>query len=262
MKPLIAVAGLVAACLAVYDALDLNAGGNVLARERTLYGCLRVVSSPDGRWRELYNNTTLHGGEDRQASGGLLTYYSTTSGVGKLIGSKQAKSPSIKVGAIGLGTGSLNWHMRPQDSITFYEIDPEVKALAMKYFTYLDRGNFSVVLGDGRKSLEGEASQQFDVLVLDAFSGDAIPTHLLTREAAAVYKRHLKPDGGIAIHITNPYADLTPVVRALARDLGMSVTVTTLEWGTWATLSPGGGAPEGKIIEWTDQRSSVLSVLY
>jgi len=262
IKPVIAAAALAAAYLAIYDALGINSGGVILARERTLYGCLKVSATPDGRWRELYNNTTLHGGEDREVSGGLLTYYSTTSGVGRLIRAKQAVSPSIKVGAIGLGTGSINWSMRGADFITFYEIDPEVEVLARKYFTYLEHGNVKVVIGDGRKSLEQEESRQFDVLAIDAFSGDAIPTHLLTREAAAVYKRHLKGDGAIAIHITNPYADLKPVVKAIARELGMSVTITTVGYGTWATLTPGGPAPEGRIIEWTDEHNSVLSVVY
>jgi len=268
MKPLVAVATLTAACCAVYHAFDMSCTGKVVVRERTLYGSLRVIDSPDGRYREFYNNTTLHGAEDRQVSGGGLSYYSATSGVGQIIKLKQAKSPSIKVGAVGLGVGTINQHMRPADFITFYEIDPEVEVLARKYFTYLAHGNVTVVIGDGRKSLEREESQQYDILVLDAFSGDAIPTHLLTKEAAAVYRRHLKPDGALAIHITNAYVDLEPVVNAMARDLGMSIDIARegLIIGedpiTWAIIHPGGPAPEGKFIEWTDQRGSVMSALY
>jgi hypothetical protein len=261
MKPVVAIAALAAIGCAVYDTMDLDSDQHVLIRARTLYGCLSITASPDGRWRELYNNYTLHGGEDREVDGGYLTYYSTTSGVAKLIAARQRESPSIKVGAVGLGTGTLNWHMRPDDSMTFYEIDPKVEELSTKYFTYLERDNTWVVLGDARRSLERQESQQFDVLVLDAFSGDAIPTHLLTKEAGAIYRRHLKPDGAIAINITNRYADLEPVAKGLACDLGMSVTLTSEGWATWATLTPGGPAPDGKIIEWTDQRNSILSVL-
>jgi len=262
LKPVVAAAAIAAICCAVYDTLDLKSEQHVLVRARTLYSCLSVVTSPDDRFRELYNNYTLHGGEDRREYGGYVTYYSrTTSGVGKVIAAKQELRPSIKVGAVGLGTGTLNWLMRPEDSMTFYEIDPKVEDIATTYFTYLDRDNTFIVLGDARKSMEAQEPQQYDVLVLDAFSGDAIPMHLLTREAGAVYKRHLKPDGALAIHITNRYADLEPVVRGLAADLGMSVAITQDDWSTWVTLTPGPYEPSGRILHWTDQLSSILSVM-
>ena len=154
------------------------------------------------------------------------SYYGPHSGVGRAIACLQKSGP-IRVGAIGLGVGTVAAYARPGDLFRFYEINPEVLRLATQRFTYLAdcRGTCEVVLGDARLSLEAEEPPQpFDLLVLDAFSGDAIPTHLLTREAFDVYRRHLAPDGAIAVHISNNYLNLAPVVRRLAEHCGMKTT--------------------------------------
>ena len=130
------------------------------------------------------------------------------------------------MGVIGLGTGSIAVHGRLGDNFRFYEINPVVEQLSKTYFTYRadSKAHVEVDMGDARVRLEQEAAQgelqQFDVLAVDAFSSDSIPSHLLTAECAELYKRHLKPDGILVIHISNRFLDLNPVVRALAQRLG------------------------------------------
>ena len=109
--------------------------------------------------------------------------------------------------------------------------------------------------------MQQEPDQNLDVLAVDAFNGDAIPTHLLTREAGLIYQRHLKASGALAIHITNAHVDLMPVVRGLARSLGMTVEFQKTDKTVWAILRPGATRVESKVLEWTDDRSSILSVL-
>ncbi len=162
------------------------------------------------------------------------TYYSEDSGVGRTIGYfRQHSSPGgLRVGAVGLGTGTLAAYIDKGDSICFYEINPAVIDIADsgRWFTYLedckDRGGeYQIKLGDARLTLERELKekqpQHFQVLVLDAFSGDAIPVHLLTEEAFRVYLEHLVEDGAIAVHISNRYLDLEPVVRGAAETFGL-----------------------------------------
>jgi SAM-dependent methyltransferase len=121
-----------------------------------------------------------------------------------------------------LGAGTLAAYGKTSDYFRFYEINPQMVGIAKNYFSYLrdSPAHIDIVLGDARLSLESEAPQQFDVLAVDAFSGDAIPVHLLTREAFAVYLRHLKPDGILAVHTSNTYLNLPPVVELLAEDAG------------------------------------------
>ena len=121
---------------------------------------------------------------------------------------------------IGLGAGTLAAYGKRGDSFRFYEINPQVLVVASSWFTFLKQSpaTSEIVLGDARLSLESEPSQQFDVLAVDAFSGDAIPVHLLTKEAFAVYFRHLKADGILAVHTSNTYLNLAPVVKLLAED--------------------------------------------
>ena len=142
----------------------------------------------------------------------------------------------MRVGVVGLGVGTLAAYAREGDEYEFFEINPEVPRLARKYFTYLAdcRGKCDIVLGDARLSLERPSSEKFDLLALDAFSGDSIPTHLLTREALAVYLRRLAPGGLIAVHVTNRYLSLAPVVRAAAADAKL-VAVRVYNAGTTKT---------------------------
>jgi spermidine synthase len=135
------------------------------------------------------------------------------------------------VGVIGLGVGTLATYGRPGDRYRMYEINPQVVDIAWQWFSYLkeSRASIEVVLGDARLQLEREAPQQFDVLVIDAFSSDSIPAHLLTREAMQVYLRHVKPDGVVALHVTNRFLDLPPVVRRIADELGLAAVMVSDE---------------------------------
>jgi SAM-dependent methyltransferase len=128
----------------------------------------------------------------------------------------------VRVGVIGLGTGTIAAYGRKGDAYRFYDIDPNVVEVARTQFTYLaDSGaRIDIVVGDARLSLEREAPQQFDVLAVDAFAGDAIPVHLITREALAVYLRHMKPDGIVAFHVSNRFLRLIPVVARIAKEDG------------------------------------------
>jgi spermidine synthase len=130
------------------------------------------------------------------------------------------RSP-IKAGVIGLGAGILASYAEPGDELCFYEINPLVETIAREQFTYLSdaKGKVDVVIGDGRLSLEREPNQHYDLLVVDAFSGDLIPVHLLTRQAMELYFSHLKTTGILAIHISNQHLNLAPVVEQLSRSL-------------------------------------------
>ncbi len=194
-----------------------------LATVRNFYGEVqiheRAASRPDEHDRVMFHGGTIHGVQYQHPAyrRDPVTYYDEASGIG-LAFAHHGNRPGLHVGVVGLGIGTLATYARPGQRFRFYELNPAVKTLAERYFSYLSdcQGQVSVVLGDARLSLAKEAPQQFDLLVLDAFSGDAIPTHLLTKEALAVYERHLRPDGTLAIHITNRYLDLAPVVRGLA----------------------------------------------
>lgn len=149
-----------------------------------------------------------------------IAYYAPVSGVGMAI--KHLRKPSLRVGVVGLGAGTLAAYAEPGDLFRIYEINPLVEKLAREEFTYLAdcRGTAEIILGDARLSLEQEKNQQYDLLVVDAFSGDSIPAHLLTTQALELYFRHLKPDGILALHISNAHLDLEPVVDKLSSVLG------------------------------------------
>jgi spermidine synthase len=133
-----------------------------------------------------------------------------------------ARDETLRVGIIGLGAGTIATYGQPGDQFRFYEINPDVEQFARKYFSFLEdsQADVQVVLGDARLSMEQESPQEYDVLVLDAFSGDAIPAHLLTQEAFEIYLRHLKPNGVIAANISNRHLDLEPVVENLGAHFG------------------------------------------
>jgi hypothetical protein len=202
---------------------------DAVALMRNFYGTLRVrethLPPQSDTDRQLLNGTIEHGAEwfAPQFRGQPLTYYAPDSGLGFAM--RLCCGQGVKrVGVIGLGTGTVAAYGNAGDFIQFYEINPLVEGLARLWFTFLhdSPAHTSVVLGDARLSLASEGNQNFNVIVIDAFSGDAIPVHLLTREALALYRRHLQPDGVIAFHVSNQYIDLEPVVAAIAADAGMS----------------------------------------
>src|SRR3984885_1536219 len=201
---------------------------DAVALMRNFYGTLRVREShlppQSDTDRQLLNGTIEHGAEwfAPQFLGQPLTYYAPDSGLG--LAMRLCCGAGVKqVGVIGLGTGTVAAYGNPGDAIRFYEINPLVERLARHWFTFLhdSPARIDVILGDARFSLAAEKSQQFNVIVVDAFSGDAIPVHLLTREALALYRRHLQPGGVIVFHVSNQYINLEPVVAAIAGDAGM-----------------------------------------
>jgi len=214
---------------------------NILTK-RNFYGVLRVNEVDVGKkfaTRFLYHGRITHGEQflTPQLRSYPRAYYGPKSGISLAIRrhpqyfnlnnrEDKAQQGGLHVGNIGLGVGTIAAYSRPGDTYRFYEINPDVDRIAREYFTYLKdaKGTHQVVLGDGRISLERELvnnnRQQFDVLAVDAFSGDGIPIHLLTREAFALYLEHLQPGGILALHITNYHFDFSPVIRALARELG------------------------------------------
>jgi len=145
-----------------------------------------------------------------------VTYFCPESGVGRAM--RAQEDHPRRIGILGLGCGTLAAYGQAGDTIRIYEINPLIVNLANTQFTYL-RGTpakVEIAMGDGRLNLDSEPSQQFDILVMDAFSGDSVPVHLITREAFQTYFRHLKPDGILAVNITNNYLDLRPVMESSA----------------------------------------------
>ncbi len=254
-----------------------------LHAERTFFGVHRAFEDAAGR-HVLANGTTTHGLQDPDDPGTPLGYYHPDGPIGDVFTTTE-DAASRSVGVIGLGTGALAAYGRPGDAFTYYEIDPAVADIAgdPDLFSYLSdsEAQTEIVLGDGRLSLE-RTSTTFDVLVLDAFSSDAIPVHLLTAQAVQDYVGHLRADGLLAIHISNRYFDLAPVISRLAADLGLSglrrvdPSSPALEqagrWSsTWVVLAPDGADlarltpdrgwgplpdPEGRL--WTDDYSDLL----
>jgi spermidine synthase len=257
---------------------------------RNFYGSLRVRESfsthPGALTRTLTNGTIQHGSQifaDKLRKT-PTTYYAEDSGVG-LAMRFCCQGRARNVGVVGLGVGTIAAYGRPGDRIQFYEINPAVAPIAQNAFTYLRESGaqIKIVDGDARTSLQQEQPQNFDVLVVDAFSGDAIPLHLLTAEAVQLYKHHLAPGGILAFHISNGHVDLEPATVLLARAAGMQIRrVSNLpndELGefsaTWMLLTENQdffaqpevarAAREPLLSEqyrlWTDDYSSLLPVL-
>ena len=197
---------------------------------RNFYGTLRVKENfgyPGAKLRTLTNGTIQHGTQIF-ATDALrktpTTYYAEDSGIGLALRFCCQGHPRT-IGVIGLGAGTIAAYGRPGDRIRFYEINPAVAPIAQNTFTYIRESGAQVEIapGDARGSLAREAPQEFDVLAVDAFSGDAIPLHLLTAQALDLYRRHLAPGGILAFHISNQHVDLEPAIALLAQHAGMQV---------------------------------------
>jgi uncharacterized integral membrane protein len=202
--------------------------GRALARSRNFFGVLTVWEKHDperGRtFRVMQHGATNHGlqftsGPDR---GRPAAYFGPQSGVGLAIASLP-DTPNRRIGVIGLGVGAIAAYGRAGDRVTFYEINPDVERHARTYFTYLEESpaDVDVIVGDARLSLQHEGPRQFDLLVLDAFTGDAVPVHLLTTEAFQIYLDRLKPGAPLALHISSNHVDLPRVVRRLAQHVNL-----------------------------------------
>jgi SAM-dependent methyltransferase len=192
--------------------------------DRDFFGVKRVVFDLDSNERKLMHGDTLHGVEslDPTLSGKPLSYYHETGPVGdimKMINSR----PNQHVGVVGLGTGSMAGWGGASRHITFFDIDPQVYPIAYNFFTFLRRcaNNCNVVIGDGRLSIERAPDNEFDVLMLDAFSSDSIPAHLVSREAVQTYLKKLKPDGLILFHVSNRYMNVEGLASSVLIDAGL-----------------------------------------
>ena len=259
-----------------------------LVAKRNFYGVLSVADRRDLKsgepTRELVHGRIVHGSQFQMAgtTNRPTTYYTQASGVGMALLNHRADRPR-HIGVVGLGAGTLATYGKSGDRFRFYEINDNVIEMANDYFSFLKDTDASVelVLGDARLTLEREQSQLFDVLVLDAFSGDAIPVHLLTREAMEIYCRHLNADGVLAIHISNLYFDLKSIVSGLALNAAFEAAIVSDDeaafpgalkscWVLMSArkdiLSHAAGAvrpvvPRGKPVLWTDDKSNLFEAL-
>ncbi len=196
-----------------------------LLASRNFYGTAWVAQVPGANpVRLLYNGRINHGGQylDPAQRDIPTGYYSPRSGVGRILTTVRNQTGPIQIGVVGLGVGTLAAYGRPGDQFDFFEIDSKIAKIAQQQFRFLSdsKARVRVLLGDGRLSLEQQPAGRYDVLVIDAFSGDAVPLHLLTREAFQIYERALKPDGILVLHVSNLYIDLPPVVGTQATWLG------------------------------------------
>jgi hypothetical protein len=269
-----------------------GAGGQVVFRERNFFGVKTVRQDQLGNW--LINGRTRHGVQlrDPAVHDEPTLYYKRLSGVGLILDhyplsiDEGGKRRTLRVGVIGLGAGTLAAYGHAGDYFRFYEIDPQVVGLSLgqkPWFSFLQDSpaTIDIVLGDARLSLEKEAAagqlQKFDVVVLDAFSSDSVPVHLLTKEAMALYIRHLSgPNSVIAFHLTNRALDLRPVAYGLSREYHMnSVEVEQPGFSVWVLASANPrmmNLPELKerskpvtihhaVPLWTDEYSNLFDVL-
>jgi hypothetical protein len=256
---------------------------------RNFYGALRVRDSGTPQefdaTRTLTHGTINHGEQFLNPARRLLptTYYGPNTGVGLAIREKQ-KTGAIRVGVVGLGTGTLAAYGRLGDYFRFYEINPLVLKLATSEFTFLPecKAKHDVAMGDARLSMEREQPENFDVLAVDAFSSDSIPVHLLTREAIGVYFHHLRPDGILAVHISNRYLDLQPVLETETHAIGAAARLvdtfdddaTGVFGATWVLIAPHDATFDQAEMEasadfsskrnvrlWTDDYSNLFRIL-
>ncbi len=288
-----------------------------IVTKRNFYGVLRVYETDadtSEAVRSLYHGRISHGAQfmDPARRRYARTYYGPHSGIslalnryprqlGKGIPGTTEETDGLHVGIIGLGVGTLAAFSNPGDRYRFYEIDPNIESISQKYFTYWEdaRGELQIVIGDGRISLEeelrGQKIQEFDVLAVDAFTSDAVPIHLLTKEAFALYWKHLKPDGVLALNISNHHVDLSSVIRVLARQMGKQAVwiedfgepeeedneeIAEEEWGTdgndWVLVTSNREFLEDEVlvssitpwltesprpILWTDDYSNLFEVI-
>jgi hypothetical protein len=271
----------------VVGAYVQSSRANARLLTRNFYGSLRVVESGSGNMarRSLVHGVVTHGAqfqspEKRQIA---TAYYGKGSGAQLAI--ENFRHSPQKVGVIGLGVGTVAGYGRPGDTYRFYELNPAVVEAAEREFSFLadTPANVETVVGDGRLSLEREAPQEFDVLIVDAFSGDSIPSHLLTLECFAIYLRHIRQDGVLALHVSNSALDVVQVVRAAALRLGLpwlefhtdAEAETDRAESDWVLIARSrellekpslaaarrGGAGTNRAQPWTDTYSSLISIL-
>lgn len=293
------------AALLLASQLRPSIHGQVLHVERSFFGVHRVAVDPTGKYMQLVHGSTVHGKQrlaDAPASSNStprpgpaepLNYYHRRGPAGDLFALPQLTQERLPIAVIGLGTGSLAAYAQPEQPLDYYEIDPVVQKIAQdsRYFTFLAecRGDYRILLGDARLKMGGARDGQYGLIVVDAFSSDAVPMHLITREAVALYVQKLAERGVVAFHVSNRYLDLSPVLATLARELDLVCLVRAdLEYrvdeaghdpSIWVVLArrqsdleglprprPGVPAstvwsvvPPGGSPVWTDERANLFS---
>jgi SAM-dependent methyltransferase len=232
----LALMGVLVACALVPGYMD-----RTLMVERNFFGIHRISMDPTGRYHWLVHGNTIHGVQhvDRRQRDEPVSYYTKGGPVGQVFATLD-DSLKKRVGVVGLGAGSLAAYGRRGERWTYYEIDPEVEDIAQdpRYFTFLHDcpADVEIIMGDARLSLQQAADGQYGVLVLDAYTSDTIPLHLITREALALYLRKLAPDGVVLFHISNRHLRLERVLGALAQDAGLVCVIQNESGGGEAEL--------------------------
>lgn len=278
----------VSVCMAIVFVRNVQAyRASALSLRRSFYGSLRVVQSRPGplETRTLYHGIIEHGAQYVLAPLRLraTTYYGLDSGIGILL--RECFAGPKRVGVVGLGVGTIAAYGQSGDTFRFYDINPQVIDAAQSLFFYLreTRSRVEIVQGDARLSLEHDITPRFDVLALDAFSGDAIPVHLLTKEAVALYLQRLNPNGVLAFHVSNDFLELAPVVQQLAAAIGyQAILVKNHENddelilpADWVLVTRNPSVLENSAVKlhsapfpqrtglrlWTDDYSSLLPIL-
>jgi hypothetical protein len=270
-----------ALCVAAMMVLGGYAAGKADVRSivRTYFGVYRVIESPERGERLFFHGRTIHSAQslDAERRGDPTMYFARSEPFGLFHARFRETGTMRRVGVVGLGAGTMAAYGEPGQEWVFFELDPAVAAIARdpRLFTYLpdSRAKVTVVIGDGRVSLAREPNSSLDMIVIDAFGSDAIPVHVVTREAIAMYMTKLRPGGYLVFHITNKYFALGPVLAATAKDLGLDYLHCAVksEWvamgsdlSALADLGPGVtcGKPrtQGAPV-WTDDHSSVVGSL-
>jgi hypothetical protein len=219
-------AGWLGLVFALVTQIRESSHGAVLSA-RNFYGVLSVFEyekgNPLSHHYLLQHGRITHGFQftSPERAPMITSYFGPSSGLGLAL-RQFPRQQGQRIGLLGLGVGTVTAYGKPGDTIRIYEINPQVTDIARKPFSYLalSPAKIEIVMGDGRLSMENEPPQEYDFLIMDAFSSDAVPVHLLTKEAFAIYQRHLKPDGAILVNISNRYLNLRPVVENAAREFG------------------------------------------
>jgi hypothetical protein len=279
--------GLGIAALMLGAMVHLDAFNETLATERNFFGIWRVTTNSDRDIRRLYHGSTIHGlqliGQSRECE--AISYYHKDGPIGQVFEVSNAKATKLPVAVTGLGSGTLATYSEPGQQWDFYDIDPAIVRIASdpRLFTFLShctKGTYRVILGDARLKLREAPQGHYGVIVMDAFSSDSVPAHLLTTQALELYLAKLAPDGMMAFHISNRYLNLEPLLSGLSRRTGLSAYIRRDGGGVvpgkysslWVVMARDDSAL-GKIandvdwerlqgdVVWTDDFSNILSVL-
>jgi spermidine synthase len=285
-KPFLFGVGVAALLMTIVLSIDITR--NVVYRERSFFGVLTVAREADDTFMNLYHGVTLHGRQEISEQQRLepLSYYHRKGPAGQVFDAFSGPQRKLRIAVTGLGAGSLAAYGEPGQELHFYEIDRTIKMIALNpaYFTYLNdcRAEWKIILGDARLTMEKAPPHYYGIIILDAFSSDSIPVHLMTKEAVKLYFSKLSRDGILLLHISNRYLDLAPVLAELTYESGLAGRIcddeedTAIEkyGSTWVVLARTeadlGSLADSKswqkierrknVKVWTDDFSNILSV--